>query len=309
MPVGKGRQTEIPADDYDVVVFENRFPSFARLQTPASRRTTSRRAGAAAARSCASPATTTRRSATLPPERVRLVVDAWADRTAALAELPAGRAGLLLREPRRGDRRHARPPARPDLRLPVRDAPDPPMLDAARRHRERTWRTCSPTCSPPSSPTGPGWWRRSEHWVAFVPSRRPLAGRGAPLPAPQVPDLPALSDARARRLRPALPRRPRRHGPPVRRPAPVHLGLAPGARPGRPRPALPAPAGVLDQAGGEQAEVPRRVRVGHGRVHQRRHAGAGRGQLRAACRSTTSPTRSAARGTPPGAGRRPAGST
>ena len=35
------------------------------------------------------------------------------------------RAGLLLREPRRGDRRHAGPPPRPDLRLPVRHAPDP----------------------------------------------------------------------------------------------------------------------------------------------------------------------------------------
>ena len=62
-PSRPGRPTEIPAEDYDVVVFENRFPSLSRLSTCRARSTTSRcgRSPRApgAARWCASPATPT----------------------------------------------------------------------------------------------------------------------------------------------------------------------------------------------------------------------------------------------------------
>ena len=76
--------------------------------------------------------------ADLPPSRVRTVLEALADRTAELSAHARRRAGLLLREPGRGDRRHPAPPARPDLRVPVRHAPHPG--DARRRApaRERT---------------------------------------------------------------------------------------------------------------------------------------------------------------------------
>ena len=56
----------------------------------------------------------------LTDSRARTVVEAWADRTAALSALPGIAAGLPVREPRRGHRRHPAPPARPDLRLPLR---------------------------------------------------------------------------------------------------------------------------------------------------------------------------------------------
>ena len=62
--------------------------------------------------------------AKLSPRRARTVVEAWADRTAALNAHGRRRPGLLLREPRRGDRRHPAPPARADLRLPVRHPAD-----------------------------------------------------------------------------------------------------------------------------------------------------------------------------------------
>ena len=103
-PSAPGRPTEIPAADYDVVVFENRFPSLRGASAIAS---ASRRAGcprgplvaergpaSGAARWSASPATTTRRSPTLTPRRVRTVIEAWADRTAALGATARGRAGL-----------------------------------------------------------------------------------------------------------------------------------------------------------------------------------------------------------------------
>lgn len=72
-PSRDGRLTEIPADDYDVVVFENRFPSFAgetgRCEVV-----------------CFSPDHAASFK-DLPVSRVRTVIDAFTDRTAELSEL------------------------------------------------------------------------------------------------------------------------------------------------------------------------------------------------------------------------------
>ena len=74
-PTGRGTEpSEVPADDYDVVVFENRFPSYStrsgdeagrRRRRPTASGPTRRRPGGA--RSSASPATTTRPSPTSTP--------------------------------------------------------------------------------------------------------------------------------------------------------------------------------------------------------------------------------------------------
>ncbi|WP_300013147.1 galactose-1-phosphate uridylyltransferase [Pseudonocardia sp.] len=93
-PAGRGSApSEIPAEDYDVVVFDNRFPSFAPTvldvasevdgdplwpQRPATGR-------------CEVVCFTSDHDAafsSLPVGRVRTVIDAWADRTAALSALP-----------------------------------------------------------------------------------------------------------------------------------------------------------------------------------------------------------------------------
>ncbi|HEY3200932.1 MAG TPA: galactose-1-phosphate uridylyltransferase, partial [Actinomycetes bacterium] len=111
-PSRPGRPTEIPADDYDVVVFENRFPSFAQPTSPladqatvfASGRLLPRplnegvnRAGlgeqveAPAVGRCEVVCFTSDHDssfAALPPTRVRTVIDAWADRTAEIGRLP-----------------------------------------------------------------------------------------------------------------------------------------------------------------------------------------------------------------------------
>ena len=76
-PSAPGRPTEIPADSYDVVVFENRFPS---LAEPLGR--------------CEVVCFTSDHSssfAALSPRRVRTVLEAWADRTEALSALPGTR--------------------------------------------------------------------------------------------------------------------------------------------------------------------------------------------------------------------------
>ncbi|OMH31430.1 galactose-1-phosphate uridylyltransferase [Tersicoccus sp. Bi-70] len=87
---GTRRESEIPAADYDVVVFENRFPSLGPIAgaipahphwgepVPATGR-------------CEVVAFTSEHTgsfATLPLRRARTVLDAWAERTAALSALP-----------------------------------------------------------------------------------------------------------------------------------------------------------------------------------------------------------------------------
>jgi UDPglucose--hexose-1-phosphate uridylyltransferase len=112
-PSRPGRPTEIPAPDYDVVVFENRFPSLYGATAPGeaapggghngSRASavgwTAAKPGQDGLISTARPAfgrcevvcfTAEHEGsfADLPPRRVRTVLEAWADRSAALAAMP-----------------------------------------------------------------------------------------------------------------------------------------------------------------------------------------------------------------------------
>ena len=76
-----GNPTEIPDHDYNVAVFENRFPSFAEGRTPASpaRAAPGPRGRGGLLHQRPQPAVHR-----LPPGQARLVVDTWADRTAEL---------------------------------------------------------------------------------------------------------------------------------------------------------------------------------------------------------------------------------
>ena len=81
--------SEIPSPDYDVVVFENRFPSFAGAgETAADGGLFDTRVGNGR---CEVVCFTSDHNATLsalPTSRMRTVIEAWADRTAALSALP-----------------------------------------------------------------------------------------------------------------------------------------------------------------------------------------------------------------------------
>ena len=82
-------QSEIPSPDYDVVVFENRFPSFAGVgHTAGDGALFDTRPGNGR---CEVVCFTSDHNATLsalPISRVRTVIEAWADRTAALSAQP-----------------------------------------------------------------------------------------------------------------------------------------------------------------------------------------------------------------------------
>lgn len=93
-PTVGDRLTEIPAADYDVVVFENRFPSFG--PSPETAPGDGRgadpglvdRPGIGRCEVVCFTAEHDRSFAELTPRRARTVIEAWADRTAALAVRP-----------------------------------------------------------------------------------------------------------------------------------------------------------------------------------------------------------------------------
>jgi UDPglucose--hexose-1-phosphate uridylyltransferase len=90
-PSPAGLTSEVPAADYDVVVFENRFPSLAgagasALQAPAGLAATAPGHGRCEVICFSSDHTGS--FVGLPPAHARLVVDAWRHRTAELMALP-----------------------------------------------------------------------------------------------------------------------------------------------------------------------------------------------------------------------------
>jgi UDPglucose--hexose-1-phosphate uridylyltransferase len=97
-PSRPGRQTEIPAADYDVVVFENRFPSLrgaaggdmadgTGAPLPGEDPLSARRPGTGRCEVVCFTADHDSSFAGLTPGRVRTVLEAWADRTAALGAM------------------------------------------------------------------------------------------------------------------------------------------------------------------------------------------------------------------------------
>jgi UDPglucose--hexose-1-phosphate uridylyltransferase len=141
-PSRDGRSTEVAADDYDVVVFENRFPSFAAGDSAhvVPFGLSARGPGVGRCEVVCFTSDHEAPVATLPVEHVRLLVDAWADRTEVLGALPhveqvfcfenrGEEIGVTLGHP------HGQVYAYPFVTPLTRR-----MLGSARRHRERTWR-------------------------------------------------------------------------------------------------------------------------------------------------------------------------
>ncbi len=192
---------EIPAEDYDVVVFENRFPALLRVPDVADEVTwvdeeelwPQRPAAGRCEVICFSPdpAATL---ATVGEHRLRTVVDAWADRTTALAAIPGieqvfcfenrgEEIGVTLRHP------HGQIYGYPYL------APrTATMLRQARAHRGRTGRSLLRDVLDAELRSGRRVVLESDHWVAYVPAaaRWPVEVHLAP--RRDVPDLPSLTE-------------------------------------------------------------------------------------------------------------------
>jgi UDPglucose--hexose-1-phosphate uridylyltransferase len=183
-PSRDGRLTEIPEPDYDVVVFENRFPTF-----------TDRAPGGQGR--CEVVCFTSdhdRSFRELTAEQVRAVVEAWADRTAALSALDGVRwvypfenrgaeIGVTLSHP------HGQIYAYPYL------PPTPSrMLEQVRGHRERIGENLFATVLS-AERAGPRVVVAGERWTAFVPEAARWPVEVHLYPHRRVPDIPALTDA------------------------------------------------------------------------------------------------------------------
>ncbi len=88
-PSTASNQSEIPSPDYDVVVFENRFPSFSGAGESAAHGVLfDARPGTGRCEVVCFTSDHNASLSALPASRIRTVVDAWTDRTEALSALP-----------------------------------------------------------------------------------------------------------------------------------------------------------------------------------------------------------------------------
>ena len=177
-PSAPGRPTEIPAASYDVVVFENRFPS---LREPLGR--------------CEVVCFTADHDASfaqLSPRRARTVLEAWADRTEVLGARPGTRQvycfenrgeeiGVTLSHP------HGQIYAFPFV------APRVARMVAQARSYEGG--NLFDDLVAAALGSGARIVARNEHWVAFVPEAARWPYEVRIFPAARVPDLPALGEA------------------------------------------------------------------------------------------------------------------
>jgi len=199
-PSSAGRPTEIPETDYDVVVFENQFPSFSSgvpntaSIVPGMPMVSLVPAGGRCEVVCF---TSDHRQSfgQLSQSRVRTVVDVWADRTAELSTCPdvcqvfpfenrGEEIGVTLRHPH--GQVYGYPFVTPKT---VR------MLAVARGYLAEHGRPIMGDVLAAERATGTRVVATSDHWTAFVPAAARWPVEVHVVAHRQVPDLPALTDA------------------------------------------------------------------------------------------------------------------
>ena len=216
-PSTPDRLTEIPDSSYDVVVFENRFPSFSEREGSASGPPDGppdRIQGdgeeellpglnpvRAAQGRCEVVCFTSDHNASfgaLSPQRVHTVLEVLADRTATLATIPGVEQvfcfenrgveiGVTLHHPH--GQIYAYPFVAPRTRT---------MLAAARRYAESTGgRNVFADVLAGVRTSGDRVVTANEHWTAFVPAAARWPFEVLIAPHRQIADLPGLSDAEA----------------------------------------------------------------------------------------------------------------
>jgi UDPglucose--hexose-1-phosphate uridylyltransferase len=192
------RSTEIPAHDYDVAVFENRFPAFSHrlpdsppvAPTPLS----PVRAGVGRTEVVCFTSDHNASFASLSPPRVRTVLAALADRTAELSALPdveqvfpfenrGEEIGVTLSHPH--GQIYAYPFVPPRTRA---------MLGAARRHTDRTGRVLLADVLDAERAAEIRVVTGNEHWTAYVPAAARWPFEVHVVPHRHVLDLAGLSD-------------------------------------------------------------------------------------------------------------------
>jgi UDPglucose--hexose-1-phosphate uridylyltransferase len=213
-PSRPGRLTEIPAPDYDVVVFENRFPSLRGLPpTPAppadlpggGPRTvpdgppeTGGVPGRPPTGRCEVVCFTADHQASfasLPARRVRTVLEAWADRTSVLAATPGieqvycfenrgEEIGVTLHHP------HGQ-----IYGFPFVTPRTARMIGQAKAHAAAGRGNLFDAMVAGEEAAGTRIVSRNEHWTAFVPAAARWPYEVLLFPAQRVPGIPALGEA------------------------------------------------------------------------------------------------------------------
>ncbi|MGP7996030.1 MAG: galactose-1-phosphate uridylyltransferase [Streptosporangiaceae bacterium] len=205
-PSRPGRPTEIPAPDYDVVVFENRFPSLrgaghwpaprppADAAGPLESGGVPPRPGYGRCEVVCFTSDHDGSFARLSPRRARTVVEAWADRTAALNAMTGitqvycfenrgEEIGVTLHHP------HGQ-----IYGFPFVTPRTATMLAQAAGYTGRTGRNLFDDMVEGEIAAGTRIVTRNEHWTAFVPVAARWPYEVLLFPAQRVPDIPALSD-------------------------------------------------------------------------------------------------------------------
>jgi UDPglucose--hexose-1-phosphate uridylyltransferase len=212
-PSAPGKPTEIPADSYDVVVFENRFPSLRGAPAAAGTETANLVPDGSGSLDGTPPGSispqipaygrcevvcfTSDHNASfagLSPRRVRTVVEAWADRTASLSAMDGieqvycfenrgEEIGVTLHHP------HGQIYAFPFVTPRTRQ-----MVAQSRAHGARTGRNLFDDLVAEERAAGIRMVASNDEWTAFVPPAARWPYEVVIFPARRVPDLAALDE-------------------------------------------------------------------------------------------------------------------
>ena len=195
-----GEPSEIPAPSYDVVVFENRFPSFTQTapDVPSEVDGNSLWPQRPAVGRCEVVCFTSDHNASfgsLPVSRVRTVIEAWADRTATLSALPGveqvfpfenrgKEIGVTLQHP------HGQIYAYPFVTPRTAS-----LITRAGAHRQRTGRDLMGDVLDSERKSGARVVLDGDAWTCFVPAAARWPVEAHLVPHRAVPDFAALNDA------------------------------------------------------------------------------------------------------------------
>ena len=197
-PSRPGHDTEIPASDYDVVVFENRFPSFAPspdARGPYGSEPFLHAPGVGRCEVISFTSDHTAAFSSLSPRRVRTVIETWANRTAELSgrddveqvfcfENRGEEIGVTLGHP------HGQVYAYPYVTPRTAQA-----LRSAAAYEESVGRNLYVDVLAAEQESGERVVVSGDHWTAFVPFAARWPMEVHLYPHRQVPDLPALQEA------------------------------------------------------------------------------------------------------------------
>lgn len=198
-PSSQGHNTEIPVSDYDVVAFENRFPSLAPNSRPdldpIGELEPSRGPARGHCEVLVFSSDHNTSLAQVSPQRMRTIIEAWVDRTTALSEKPGveqvycfenrgSEIGVTLHHPH--GQIYAFPFVTPRTRR---------ILASAEEYRARTGGDLFADILRTEQEAKVRVVAESEHWTAFVPAAAHWPVEVHIQPHRPVPDLPALTTA------------------------------------------------------------------------------------------------------------------